>query len=367
MNRSTYLLSILFLFLQSCVDPVVPTYDYVTGFILVEGNITAGTVTSEVRLRRSSLSFGSYQLDPLVSAQVFSVGGNGEEITWSPTNEPGFFRPPPDFQPVPGTAYFLRIQLASGELIESEPEVIPAPVEISNLRMTFDQEAYYSDSRERFVPAFTLLADIQDPEETDNFFRFGYRTWAQVSICQTCFNSVYRNGVCVETPASRRIPKYDYLCAAPCWSITKGSAIRILSDELNPGGSFTAVPAARIDYVGSGKLLAEVEQYAITREAYLYYDVLRDLTEGSAGLNAPLPAPLYGNLVDKSDLETTILGFVGGNSVTTQRLLWNRDSINGEPLTLPAPPVLEPLEPNPPTAPCDGPDRTTEEPAGWNS
>ena len=353
--------------LSACVDPVVPAYDYTTGFVLVEGTISAGDDNSEVHLQRSTLSFGSYRLDPIPEARVHCVAGDGSEMEWSPGSLAGSFRPPAAFVARPGDTYFLRIALATGEMIESQPETLPAPGQFDNLRVSFDQEAYYSDSRDRFVPAFTLLVDTEDTDPADNFYRYTHRTWSQTSICYTCRNSVYRNGRCVETPSSRLVDRYDYTCSDPCWVITEGTSFRLGSDDLNPNATTDALPVARIDFTGSGKLLAEVRQHAITRRAFQYYEVLQNLTEGSSGLNAPLPAPLYGNLRDLSDLETTVLGYVGGSSVVSRRLVWNRDSIDGEPLSRPPQPVLEPVSPAPPSAPCDGPNRTTEEPAGWNS
>ena len=367
MIRFQYVSYIFLLFLASCVDPVVPAYDYATGFVLVEGDIVAGADGSGVRLQRSVLSFGSYRLNPITEARVYCVTSDGAETEWPPGAESGYYLPPAGFVARPGEAYFLRMQLASGELIESQPETIPVPGQFENLRVRFEQEAYYSDSRDRFVPAFTLLVDTRDTDPGDNFYRYTHRTWNQTPICFTCRNSVYRNGSCIETPASRLVDRYDYLCSDPCWVISTGGSFRLSTDELNPDAATEALPVARIDYTGSGKILAEIRQHAITRRAFQYYEVLQTLTEGSSGLNAPLPAPLYGNLVDVSDLETTVLGFVGGSSVFARRLLWNRDSTDGEPLFLPPQPMLEPVDPSPPTAPCDGPNRTTVEPEGWNS
>ncbi|MGB3799463.1 MAG: DUF4249 domain-containing protein [Lewinella sp.] len=364
--KSIFMVLLSCLLLQHCVDPVEPVYDFETGFLLIEGGIVAGGPESEIQIRRSVLSFGSYTLQPINDALVFSIEGDGTEVSWRGGQESGIYLPPDDFAASAGQEYRMRIQLSDGEIIESDPELIPVPVPFSNLNLSFDQEAYYSDSRQRFVPAFTLLLDIDDPAGTDNFYQFTHRTWSQLTICATCYNSVYRNGACVETPGSQRVDHYDYSCLEACWGITEGDAFQLVSDELNPGGQFRDVPAARIDFVGSGRILAEVRQYAVTRKAFAYFSVLEDLTEGSAGLNAPLPAPLYGNLRDISDQQSVVLGYISGRSVISARLAWNRDSVDGSPITLPPPPVYEPLSPAPPSAPCDGPNRTASEPVGWN-
>ncbi|WP_116127338.1 DUF4249 domain-containing protein [Lewinella sp. IMCC34183] len=354
---------LLFL-LQSCVEPVVPEYDYTTGFLLVEGDIVDQPGYSRVALRRSTREFGNYRLDPVTGAAVSSIDGDGREVPWRET-EAGTYVPPEDFVAQAGQTYHLEASLLSGEHVISEDERLPTAVDLPALRMRFEQEAYYSSEAERFVPAFTLLADVADPAGEDNFYRYTHRSWSQLAICATCYNSVYRNGSCVQTPASRNVPRYDYSCDGTCWAITRGRSVRLLSDALNPDGIFRDVPVARLDYVGSGGLLVEVEQYAITRAAFAYYEVLQDLTEGSSGLNAPLPAPLYGNLRATDDAAPAVLGYVAVSSLATRRLYWNRDAVDGEPLSRPPPPVFEPVSPSPPSAPCAGPNRTATEPEGW--
>ncbi len=348
----------------ACVDAVVPQYDYQTGFFLVEGSIVNRSGASEVRISRSELQFGTYKLNPLSDATVSTTSDGAGEVTWRKTEVAGTYRPDSAYVPEPGRRYVLRVVTATGEIIESEPEVMPEPVGIGDLRMRFAQEAYFSVERDRFVPAFTLLLDVDDPPNADNFYRHRFLTWSETAICATCYNSVYRNGECIHTP---RVDYYDYLCDGPCWTIARGKALNLLSDELNPNGSYRNLPVGQIDFVGSGGLLAEVQQYALSRSAYGYYKVVEGLTEGSAGLNAPLPAALYGNMRDLSDRQSNVLGYVAATSLTTRRLYWNRDSIPGTPLVGTRVPQLEPLAPSPPSAPCSGPNFTRQQPEGWRN
>jgi hypothetical protein len=358
-------LSALVAALGSCVEPVEPAYDYQTGFYLVEGAVTDREGGSEVRVSRSKLEFDIYQLEAVNDAEVVSLDDAGNTVSWSRVNREGIYRPPAGFRGEVGREYRLQIATPEGNLIESAPERLPEPVGFANLRFSFNQEAYFSPGRDRFVPAFTFLVDLDDPAGTDNFYQFRYRTWQFTTICATCNNSVYRNGLCVRTPGSRSVDYYDYECSETCWTRREGNSFRLISDELNPGGDFSGLPVARLDYTGRGGLLLELEQRNLTRSAFAYFQILNDLTEGSAGLNAPLPAPLYGNLIDRSDAAVDVLGYVAATSVSRERVYWNRDRTDGTPLSLPRAPVYEPVNPSPPTAPCEGPNRTTERPAGW--
>lgn len=348
--------------LSGCVDPVTPEYDYRTGFLLVEGTIGGEGQRSEVRISRSELSFGQYRLREEVGAQVSSIDGGGTVTEWFATDTKGTYRPDTSFVGRSGESYRIRILTREGEIVESEAEPMPRSIAMDTLRMTYQQEAYFSTGRDRFVPAFTMLIDVTDPVEEDNFFRYRSTNWSSTQICETCFNSVYRDGRCVQRNG---VDFYDYLCNVPCWRVIRTDDIYLLSDELNPGGSYTDVPAARIDRINSGALLVEVEQQSLNRLAYLYFREVEDLTEGSSGLNAPLPAALYGNLRDLSENETSVLGYVAAVASSSRRIFFNRDTVPGEPLFIRSSPRLEPLSPSPPPAPCEGPGLTPERPEGW--
>ncbi len=363
-HASQFILVLLALALTACVDPVVPEYDFQTGFFLVEGSIVNREGLSEVRVSRSEVQFGTYKLSPVRNATVYSTDDTGNETRWQPTEVAGTFRPDLAYVPQPGRRYVLHVETDDGAIIESAPELMPEPVPIADLRMRFAQEAYFSVARDRFIPAFTMLVDVDDPSAEDNFYRYRLQTWTQTGICATCVNAVYRNGDCIFT---RGVDYYDYACDVACWSISRSTEVNLLSDELNPDGDYRDQAVGQFDFVGSGGLLAEVQQYATTREAYAYYRVVEELTEGSAGLNAPLPAALYGNLSDRSAERINVLGYVAATALTTRRLYWNRDTIPGTPLVGTRTPQLEPLVPSPPTAPCTGPNFTSEEPEGWGN
>ncbi len=356
--------SLLTLLFVSCTDPAVPEYDYANDFLLVDGRIISEPGRSQVKVSRSGIRFGNFRLSPIEGARVVSVDEQaGTEVAWVAQQEAGVYRPPADFLPLTGRSYFLRISTDEGEVVESTPEIILPAVPVTDLRYRFEQEAYYDTELERFVPAFTLLVDLDDPPEEDNFYQFTYRTWERTVICKTCFGSVYRDGNCVQRSG---VEYYDYACDDVCWSIGQSTAISILSDVLTDGGGpLRGVPAGQLVFTGSGGILAEVEVSAISPAALEYLRQLRQLTEGAGGLNAPLPAPLYGNLRDRSPTQTNVLGYVTAAAVSSQRLYWGRDTVPGTPLRAPRVPRYEPLDPSPPSAPCSGPNFTSEQPEGW--
>lgn len=358
------LLGLLYLF-SACTEPVEPVFQFETGFLLIDGRIADEPGYSEVTVARNELNFEIYTLAPIPGATVESISSDGEVVRWQRTNEAGRFTAPEGWAAAPGNSYSLRIETPAGEIIESTPEKVPTKVPFTNTRVEFEQEAYFSPGRDRFIPAFLLKVDIPDPAEEANFYAFEFGTFEMIEVCASCERARWRDGVCIPGPDTRFVQRWDYLCDAPCWVSSQGEGTTIISDEFSNGQVIEGFQAGISDYDRQGKQLFVVQQFNITKNAFEFNSVIRELAEGAGGLNAPLPAALVGNLTDVSDRETAVLGYVGTAGVTEERLFIDRESFGGISLPFDGSILLEPARPSPPQAPCEGGTRSRIRPEGW--
>lgn|GEM_PF-3439025 len=108
-------------------------------------------------------------LVPVPGATVSSIDNDGQEVIWLPVGDEREYLAPENWIARAGKSYYIRVVTAQGEVVESVPEPVPSSVPIKDLRVRFEQEAYFSDNRERFIPAFTVLASQQDPADEPNF------------------------------------------------------------------------------------------------------------------------------------------------------------------------------------------------------
>ncbi len=360
------LLIYLALISYSCVEAVEPLYSLKPGFLLIEGQIADQRGSSLVRIKRSELLFGNYNLVPISDVVVSSVDEAGNEVNWiADAEEAGTFKPPTGFSAQTGSTYFLRVITAEGQIIESLAEQTPRSVPIAAARFKFEQEAYFNNNLDRFVPAFRLLVDVEDPADERNYYQWKYSTYEFLPVCARCERSVWRNGSCLGGNQYRFVDRYDYLCDAACWAQSKASGIQIMSDALSQGQRINNIEAGRIDFDWYGGLLADLEQLNTSKGLFDYNTVLKNLSDGSGGLNAPLPAALVGNLRDVTDATIQVLGYVGVVAINNSRIYINRDTVQGMPLPYDATILLEPLLPSPPLAPCAGPGRSLTPPIGW--
>lgn len=351
--------------LSACADPVEPVYRFETGFLLIEGRIADEEGYSEISLSRNEILFDNYTLSPVPGSVVSSIDSDGQEVTWESVEASNRYRAPEGWVAQAGKSYRIRIVTPQGEVVESNPEPVPTSVPMLNPRVVFEQEAYFSTGRDRFIPAFRLLIDLEDPADEANFYQFNYTTWESIDVCASCERARWRNGVCIAGPDTRFVSRWDYLCDMPCWIFAQGRGRNILSDAFINGNRVENIEAGRFDYERNGGLLFVLEQFNTSRAAYEFNQVLHNLAEGGSGLNAPLPAALVGNLTDVSENNTNVLGFVSVTAVNTDRVFIQRDTIDGESLPYDGSINLEPVLPAPPQAPCVGVNRSTERPVGW--
>lgn len=352
----------------ACVDPVEPDFQFEEDFYLIEGQITDQPGGSEVRISSSGIIFDVLTLNPVNAAAVSSIDGAGNEVTWvQVAPDEAAYQPPAEFVAVPGREYYLRVVLPDGQIVESDPEIAPARVPIADPEFRFEQEAYFSDARSRFVPAWRLLVNLDDPVDQENYYQWRFQYWEDLDVCLSCERSALRNGTCQPTPNSR-FTTFDYLCDVPCWVNIKGNSLNILNDRFSQGQRIENIEAGRIDFIRRGGLLVAVEQYNLTEKAFDYFSVLNDLATGTGGLNATLPAPLSGNVrtVDNTG-EIPVLGYVAVAGMDETRIYLDRDTFSGgQPIPFDASINLEDdFLPEPPRAPCEGKDRTPVKPTGW--
>lgn len=357
--------AVLFL-LMTCTDAVAPTYQFEDGFLLVEGRIADTPGFSEVRISRNQVVFDNYVLFPVIGAQVSSVADDGSEVMWIASDEEeGVYSAPENFVAEAGKSYFLRATTPEGELIESSPEPVPTSVPMDDVRVKFDQEAYFSEGRDRFVPAFDLLVAVEDPADEENYYQYNFSYFEEIFVCASCVRARWRNGECIEGPDTRFVTRWDYFCDARCWISTQAAGRNVMSDAFGNGRRIENILGGRLDYERPGGVLFVLNQFNTSLASFEFNSVIESLTEGTGGLNAPLPSALVGNLKDISGNETGVLGFIGVAAVDTERIYMLRDTVNGQSLPYDGEIRLEPVMPEPPKAPCVGGSRSYNRPADW--
>ncbi len=371
MCNKTFLLFFIVLILISCSDPVTPEFEFKEGLVFVEGFASTAEGASFVIINTSVNEFG-FNAIQFEKGAVVSFINSDTGATISLTEQEEAYVPPFDFKAAVGERWELAITFADGTQYKSSPETILEPVPISNVNATYDPQLRYNEGKDKFEPGHAVSISYDDPPNIENYYYWTFRSFENITVCQTCFIGILRNGACTPTTVPATPDYFTYNCKTECWKIRFPDTISIFDDEFSDGKTTTDLKIADIPLYTKREILVEIQQFSLTPVAYEYYKVLKDIVDNSAGFNAPPPAALIGNMVNINNPDEFVFGRFTAASTTTTSIFVNRDGILENALESRIVEILEPVlnSPYPPpitiTAPCEESRyRTAIRPEDW--
>lgn len=353
-----------------CIDPVAPEFEFKAGLVFVEGFASTLEGASYVIINKSVTEFG-------VNTSVFEKGAtvsfknadSGQTIFL--TEEEGAYVPPPDFKAQFGDRWQLSIILIDGTQYQSSSETILEPVPISDINADYNPELQFDEGTGEFQPGHLVSVTFDDPESQENFYYWTFRSFENLDICQTCLDSIFRNGECTSTD----VPTpdfFNYLCETACWKIRFPERISIFDDGFSNGKRTSNLPVANIPLYTKENVVVEIQQFTLTPAAYDYYKILKDIVDNNSGFNAPPPAALIGNMTNVNDSEDFVFGRFTAAAASVASVFINRSAIAENSIEPIISVQLEPtlLSPYPPpattTVPCtETRFRTAIQPEKW--
>lgn len=355
------ILSFFCLLVQGCIDPVTPEFQYQDGQIYVDAFASTALGGSYVTINKSNTEFGLFRSIFEKGAQVsFKNTVTDQIVDLIELDE--IYAPPNDFSIGLGESWELQITLADGKQIRSEPETVVAPVPLKEVTARYDPELKYSDAYGRAVPGHAVSITFDDPIDEVNYYYWRFKSFESLSICKYCPHGKFRNGSCTTD-----ITGYSYLCDIDCWRVRYNEDIKIFSDEFTNGKTISNLPIADVLLYTDEDILVRIDQFALSPKAYRYFKTLKDLVDNNAGINAPPPAALVGNMFNVTDDEELILGRFTATATATFSIFIDRSNILERALETVHPITLETgLGTVVVTFPClEGKYRTTVRPEGW--
>lgn len=345
----------------SCIDPVTPEFDYFDEQVYVDGFASTAPGASYVTIGKSNTDFGLFRSIFEEGARVSFKNSSTNEVV-ELMEQDDVYVPPTDFAVSVGDSWELNIVLADGRKLKSEPETVIAPVEISDVLTIYDPKLKYSDAFGKFVPGHSVSVSFDDPANEDNYYFWRFKSYENLPVCRYCPWGKLRDGVC-----GTDIVGYSYPCDVACWQIRYNENIQIYADDFTNGKTVQNLPIADVLLYTNENILVRVEQFALTSKAYRYYKTLKDLVDNNAGISAPPPAALVGNMFNATDDQEFILGRFTATATSTFTVFIDRSNILEMPIEIEPPFRIETgLGQVVVTAPCiEGRYRTTIRPEDW--
>lgn len=275
--------------------------------------VIEGTVTNELKQHQIKLSqvfaLDTTGLNPLSGATV-RVSGNAE-YAFKET-EPGIYTSTDSFAAQPGIDYELYV-LANGEEYKSKSLQLPGSNNIGNLKA--NRVDYQGEN------GVVISLNSQISSQDVNYYKYEFiETFKFNSNLNKKKDLILKNGVPIDVFKTKeeftcyRTENSKEIILANTNSLSENSVNDLLITFIN-----SKDPKLSLRY----SIL--VRQYVISRAAYSYYEILKELSGSDNIFSQSQPGFFAGNIFNVNDSQEKVIGFFDIASVSTKRTYFNYD------------------------------------------
>lgn len=296
--------------INSCTEPYIPeVVASNNNYLVVDGFINSGGDSIKIRLSRTTNLGDTIKDVPELSAGVTIEAENGTNYALTSLGNGQYGSLPITFNP--GIKYKLRISTAGGGLYESEfVQVKPTPA--------IDSVSWVRDS------GITISVNARDLTNNTRYYRWAYEeTWQYRSYYESLYKFDYLTNQVNFRNSSEMI--YD------CWS-TDGSKDIIIGTTSNLSQDIVSNQRLVIIPKGSDKISVKysilVKQYALTKEAFEYWQILKKNAKDLGSIFGNQPSTLTGNVKCISNPSEPVIGFVSISSESSKRIFINKGEVS---------------------------------------
>jgi hypothetical protein len=290
----------MILVVASCLQKYnAPVRPLPTGYLVVEGYIDIGGGTTNIRLSRTT---------PLNDSAVYLAESGGTVVVEGSLGDSGLLSPQGSgiYSAVlslnPREQYRLRITTSNGEQYLSgfeQPQLTP-PID----------SIYWASSSD----GVQIFAATHDPSDSVRYFLWNYgETWefhTYISNLVWVYDSALERPVTV----AYRYPDMSYDSSIyTCWQGDSSSTIIVgasnqLGQSVIDAQPITFIPQADVRL--SVEYSIDVNQIALSKNVYAFYQQLQTNTEQLGSLFDPLPSQPAGNISCLTNPNETVVGYV---------------------------------------------------------
>lgn len=307
MKRSAYiLLSIATVIWYSCKKPYNPNPVTTTiNYLVVEGeiNTTDSTIIKLSRTVPLSAKIGSA---PEFGASVSIISSTGSNYSLFETGK-GFYKSPV-LNLDPSAKYALRIITTEGKTYQSDFVAAKNSPPIDSV--------YYKVANSS-NPGLHIFADTHDPSNNTRYYRWDFND-------TYLYHSAFYSGLYLS-----QIPKDTVLTRDPanqiyqCWrsdtstNILINSSAKLVKDVISQNEIYF-IPSTS-EQIGDRYSIL-VRQYALTPEAFNYFQELKKNTEQLGSIFDAQPSELPGNIHCITNPSEPVLGYITAGSTSVKRV-----------------------------------------------
>jgi len=302
---------VLFILLFGCKKPYAPpVVSSPNSFIVVEGEINPGNDSTIIKLSKTVKLSDKITDNPVLGARV-SVE-NDQNNSWPLVDLESNGNYSIASLNLPASQkYRLKIQTADNKQYASDfMEVKPAP--------PIDSIGYNIVNG-----GVQIYVNAHDQANATRFYRWAYNeTWK--------FQTYYESHYVLDTVHQSIVPRRPDQQVQFCFGNAASSHIVLNSTEKLASDVVYQSPIIFIP-LGSEKFEFKysilVKQYALTKEAFSFYQNLEKSTEQLGGIFDAQPSQLKGNIHNTNDPNEQVIGYVTVSAVQSKRVFITKQEL----------------------------------------
>jgi Domain of unknown function (DUF4249) len=306
MNGRHLIWIIIMVIAAGCTKPYNPkVISSPTNYLVVEGIINTGNDSTYIKLSRTvNLSTANTivpELNALVTIQ------NDQNFSYTLQEEGGGLYATPVLNLSPTAKYRLMIKTSDGKEYLSDYVAAKATPSIDSISYSIQNGGVQ------------FFVNSHDPQNNTRYYRWDFdETWEYRAFAVSQFK------LGPDTLPVLRLPFldsaddiYDCYKTIPSLQILLGSSAKLNQDVIYKQPINFVVPSSGKISHGYSVL---VRQYALTADAFNYWQILQKNTEQLGSIFDAQPSSLTGNIHNAANAAEPVIGYVSASSVTTKRI-----------------------------------------------
>jgi hypothetical protein len=306
-KNKLYILTVL-LAVMGCKKPItIAPVTTANSYLVVDGHINVGD-SSLITLSRTVNIAGNARSNPELGAKVTIEGSDGSSYQLTASGN-GNYRSAA-LSLTTDKKYRLKITTADGRQYTSDD------VPVKNAPAV-DAVGYQVKDN-----GLAITVDTHDAANTTRYYRWDYTdTYMVESVYKSLFIVVNGDTTALRTPQQQ---------IYHCWltdtssTIILGSSAKLTEDKISNQQVAFVQPNAESLRI---KFSILVKQYALTAEAFNYFDLLKRNSEQVGGIFDAQPSELTGNIHCTSNPAEPVIGFITAGAVTQKRLFIDNSAL----------------------------------------
>ena len=311
---------LLSVFPVSCVDPFDAPRGNYDELLVVDAFITDAEAPQHVYLS-VSYPIDANTFRTVDNALVVISDDLGTTHELRPEGNGDYVSDPSVWRPVAGRIYTLSIDLGGQRrYVSAEVRMKPAPP----IDRLYYEPAQVINEEGEIVNAFDILVDAAGLPGEPLYLRY---EWEETYKTVPPFPSIFEynretGGIDLRTEQ-----------ISECWVTNNSTSIITATNEGLNTSNINAKPIHTLRFDRSElnvRYSILVHQFALEKEAYEFWENLRETNEAGGGLFDTQPFPLTGNIRNTNDSREAVLGYFDMSEVATERLYIDSDDLPGE-------------------------------------